>query len=301
MSNRSVSRRRARRAGLLATLVAALLTPAGTIIAGSATAALALGAIMAGKHHDAPSKADPRGPAPVALHTPVPHGGAPGGALEPSGEMLQVALHDAAPGGLPQGAPLDLTAPPLTGSGSGSPSGMPRAGKAGPPGPGPHIVGPISPGPSAHPTPGPGGPSHPPTRKPGETDTSKPPVDNGSPPKNTGHDPVQPDEKADSGPDDEPPVVAGPPRTEAQDNPDTKNDQDPDKTPPSPGKDPLLPVGALPDTSHPGDTLPDGALSGDPSTQQTAAVPEPSVIGLLLLGAAALFAGRRRRPAGQRV
>lgn len=309
MSNRSVSRRRARRAGLLATLVAALLTPAGTIIAGSATAALALGAIMTGKHHDVPSKTDPREPAPIALHAPASHGGAPGIALEPPGEMLQVSLHDAAPGGLPQGMPLALTAPPQTGSASGGPSGMPRAGKAGPHGPGPDMAGPIiPPGPSIHPTPGPGSPSHPPARIPGETDTPKPSADNGQQlPKNAGHVPSEPDEKADSSPGDEPPVVAGPSRTEKQaqneeeqDNPDVKNDQNPDRTPPSPGKDPLLPVGTLPDTSGPGDTLPDSALPGDPSAQQTAAVPEPSVIGLLLLGAAALFASRRRRPAGQR-
>jgi hypothetical protein len=300
MSKPSVSRRRARRAGLLATLVAALLTPAGTIIAGSATAALALGAIVAGKHHDEPPKTGPRAP---ALHAPVAHGGASGIVIESAGEMLQVALHDTAPGGLPQGAAPNPTAPALTGSGAGAggPSGMPRAGQTGPHGAGPHGAGPIppgliTPGPGAHPTPAPGGPAHPPTRKSGETDTPQPPADSGSPPKNSGHDPAQSDPKADSGPDGEPPVAAGPPRPKkpaqdegTQDDADGKNDPAPGRTP-----DPLLPVGTLPDTGLPGDTLPDHAQPGHPSAQHVAAVPEPSVIGLLLLGAAALALSRRR-------
>lgn len=294
MSNRSVSRRRARRAGLLATLVAALLTPAGTIIAGSATAALALGAIMAGKHHDAPSKTDPHGPAPIALHAPAPHGGAPGIALEPPGEMLQVSLHDAAPGGLPQGMPLVLTAPPQTGSGSGGPSGMPRAGKAGPHGPGPDMAGPIGPGgPGNPPGFGPSGPSHPPAGK-DDIDTSKPPIGKAPPDDDKKQTKKEEEKETQKNNPDEPP----------DDTPQTKSDKEgspgPDNAPPPPNKDPLLPVGTLPDTSGPGETLSDGALPGDPSAQQTAAVPEPSVIGLLLLGAAALFASRRRRPASGR-
>ena len=40
--------------------------------------------------------------------------------------------------------------------------------------------------------------------------------------------------------------------------------------------------------------LPDHAQPGHPSAQHVAAVPEPSVIGLLLLGAAALALSRRR-------
>lgn len=301
MPKPAVSRRRARRAGLLATLVAALLTPAGTIIAGSATAALALSAIVAGKHHDEPPKAGPTATAPTTLHVPAPHGGASGIVLETSGEMLRVALHDAAPGGLPQAAASDPGAPALAGSGSVGPSGMPRAGKTGPHGPGSHGTGPIPPGlippgPGAHPTPGPGGPSHPPTRKPGGTDTPKPPAGSGSPPENGGHAPAQPDEKAGSGPGDEPPVAGGPahPEKPAQDqetqgDSSEENDRGPGRTP-----DPLLPVGTLPDTGRPGDTLPDGALPGHPSTQPVTAVPEPSVIGLLLLGATALALTRRR-------
>ncbi|KAB2320127.1 PEP-CTERM sorting domain-containing protein [Betaproteobacteria bacterium SCN1] len=296
MSNRTVSRRRARRAGLLATLLAALLTPAGTIIAGSATAALALGAIMAGKHLDDPRRTDPRGSRPdtaPGLDTPVPHGGTPGIVTGPSGGNLPVALHETAPGGLPQGAPFELAVPPA-GSvpGSGAPYAMPRTGKSGPPGPGPLVAGPGGPAaPHLPPAAGPGMPSHPPAGK-DDLVTPKPPTgtapaDDGKKQTQTGGGKAEED-TPDKLADDTPP----------QKKSDEEKDTGPGNGSPSLDKDPLLPAGTLPDTSGPGDTLSDSTPSGSPSTRQLAAVPEPSVIGLLLLGAAALFAGRRRRPAG---
>lgn len=274
--------RRIRRIGLLGVLLTTLLTPAGIIVSTVTAAALIGGAFHLSRAE--PETADtPAHPVTVKTGSPQHLN------IGRDGKTVALVVAEDTPG---QGSGTDRFDPAnplfagLAGNGPtrlGMPGGMP-SGRS----PGKSLPGDGS---------GPGGPANPPSlggppdggAPPGPTPPatpSVPPVAGGPLPP-TGKD--DPDETHGPEKPDEKPIL--PPPT-------VKLDPDPDKQPPEkesglpPDTLPGLPTSPLTITPLDTQTPPPGKQL----TTQTNAVPEPSMLGLMLLGVAALaWSGRRRR------
>ena len=276
--------RRIRRIGLLGVLLTTLLTPAGIIIS-----TVTAGALIGGAFHLSRAKPEtavtPVHPVTVKTGNPqhlnigrdgktvalviaeeTPGQGSGAGSFDPANPLFAGLAGNGptqlgAPGGMPSGRSPGKSIPAGGfGPGSGSPANPPSLG--GPPGDGAPSGG------------------LPPGTKPPAT-PSVPPVA-GGPHTPTGEEgaPDKPDET----------YFLPPPAINPQPNP---GNQPPGNGPPQdtlPGPDTLadLPIPPLADTQTP----PQGK---DLATQPNA-VPEPSMLGLMLLGVAALVWSGRRRP-----
>lgn len=138
-TDKSASRRRTRRLGMLAMLLSALLTPAGTIVAGAAVTAVLVGGVISGTPLDEPTTAA----------TPTPRPAASGGGagephlipIEYDGQTVQVALAENLPGADPHPTGFESTAQPFATPDQTSGTAGPRAGRPAPPRP------PLGPGP----------------------------------------------------------------------------------------------------------------------------------------------------------
>lgn len=114
-TDKSASRRRTRRLGMLAMLLSALLTPAGTIVAGAAVTALVVGSVVIGTPLDEPAAAT----ADHSLPTPRPaasadRAGAPYTIpIEYDGQAMQVALAENVPGADAHPTGFESTAQPF--------------------------------------------------------------------------------------------------------------------------------------------------------------------------------------------
>ena len=272
--------RRIRRIGLLGLLLTTLLTPAGIIVS-TVTAAALIGGAFHVSRAEPETVATPPHPVTVKTGNPqhlnighdektvalviaedTPGQGNGAGNFDPANPLFaglggNGPTQSGTPGGIPAGR---------SGSGNGGPANPPSLG--GPPGGAP--AGDLPPGATPPATPPVAGGPLPPT---GKDDPDETPNEAGGPEK--------PDEK----PMLPPPTV----------NP----DPDPDKQPPEKQS------GRLPPDTLPG--LPTTPPTPTPLDTQTApldkqlttqpnAVPEPSMLGLMLLGVAALVWSGRRRP-----
>lgn len=97
---KTASRRRARRAGVLAMLLSTLLTPAGTIVAGAAVTAAVVGSVVVGTALDAPDEPKSERPAAKARSAQGASHAAAGPdviPIEHEGQTLIVALAEPAP------------------------------------------------------------------------------------------------------------------------------------------------------------------------------------------------------------
>lgn len=124
---KTASRRRARRAGMLAMLLSTLLTPAGTIVAGAAVTAALVGSVVVGTALDAPDESKPERPAAKARPSPAASAATAGPdvlPIEHDGQTLIVALTEPAPYAVPPPSPPPGFAFPVhTGGAPGAPTG----------------------------------------------------------------------------------------------------------------------------------------------------------------------------------
>ncbi|MDP3585328.1 MAG: PEP-CTERM sorting domain-containing protein [Thiobacillus sp.] len=284
--------RRIRRIGLLGLLLTTLLTPAGIIISTVTAAALIGGAFHL-------SRAEPETTVTPVYPVTVKTGNPQHLNIGRDGKTVALVIAEETPGQGSGAGSFDPANPlfaGLAGNGPtqpGTPAGMPSGrspGKSMPAGGfGPGSGSPANP-PSLGGPPGDGAPSGlPPGAKPPAT-PSVPPVAGGPHPP-TGKD--DPDETSnEEGAPDKPDEThfLPPPEINSQPNP---GNQPPGNGPtqdtlPGPDTLPGLPIPPLADTQ----TQPPGKeLATQPN-----AVPEPSMLGLMLLGVAALVWSGRRRP-----
>jgi len=268
--------RRIRRIGLLGLLLTTLLTPAGIIVSTVTAAALIGGAFHL-------SRAKPEAAVTPLQPVSVKTGNPQHLNIERDGETLALVIAEDTPGNGSGAGSFDPASPLFAGLTRGDPARRSAAG-GGMPGSGapggsnmPH--GAPSTGPAPNP-PSSGGP------------TGMPPS-GGIPP--TGGEPVG---TSPGGPST-PPVAGGPRTPPGQGKPTTPDETKPTVTDGAPNPDKPQPTNDLPPGTLPGpDTLP--GLPTPPPTKQLAtqpnAIPEPSMLGLMLLGAAALAWTGRRRP-----
>jgi len=286
--------RRNRRIGLLGLLLTTLLTPAGIIVSAVTAAALIGGAFHL-------SRAEPETavtpPHPVSMKTGDPQHLN----IESDGKILALVIAEDTPGNGSGAGSFDPANPLFAGLTRGDPArrsaaggGMPGSGAPGggyAPGGGNMPHGAPSTGPAPNP-PSSGGP------------TGTPPS-GGIPP--TGSPPVG---TSPGGPST-PPVAGGPRTPPGKGEPTTPDETNPTVTDGAPNPDKPQPTNDLPPGTLPRpDTLPGQPtppLAGAPLDTQTPppgkqlaarpnAVPEPSMLGLMLLGVAALAWAGRRRP-----
>jgi len=325
--------RRIRRIGLLGLLLTTLLTPAGIIVS-TVTAAALIGGAFHLSRAKPEAAVTPLQPVSMKTGSPqhlnierdgktlalviaedTPGNGSGAGSFDPASPLFagltrgDPARRSATGGGMPGlGAPGGGYAPgggnmphgtPSTGPApnppsSGGPTGMPGSGAPGggyAPGGGNMPHGAPSTGPAPNP-PSSGGPTG-------------MPVGGGIPP--TGSPPVG---TSPGGPST-PPVVGGPHTPPGKGEPTTPDETKPTVTDGAPNPDKPQPMNDLPPGTLPGpDTLPGlptPPLAGAPLDTQTPppakqsvtqpnAVPEPSTLGLMLLGVAVLVWTGRRRP-----
>lgn len=296
MSRKSpTSRSRTRRIGLLGLLLTTLLTPAG-IIVGTVTAASLIGGVfhLNRTAHEAPATPPPplsvktgnpqhlsieRDGKPVILVMAEDEIGAGGGvgSFDPASPLFAglAGNSPARPGAAREGMP-----------GTGTPDGGFAPGGGGMPGgTAPNPSSPASPSGNGH-APGGGSPPN------GSPSGGTPPGVPSSPPVAGG-----PGSPTDNG---EPPGKSNAPEKPDEDTPTVTHDVPSPATPPTNG----LPEEALPGLDTlPGMPIP--PLAGNPLDTQTPgsqqvtqpnAVPEPSMLGLMLLGGIALAWAGRRRP-----
>jgi hypothetical protein len=259
--------RRIRRIGLLGLLLTTLLTPAGIIISTVTAAALIGGAFHLSRAE--PETADTP-PHPVTVKTGSPQHLNIGR----DGKTVALFIAEDTPGhgsGVDSFDPANPLFAGLAGNGPtqlGTPGGMPSGRPPGKPLPGGGLPPGATPPTTPSVPPVAGGPHPPPGKEdPDETDTEQ-----GEPEK----------------PDETQPFP--PPPVKPQPNPDKQPPEKENGLPPDtlPG----LPTLPLADTPLDTQTPPPGE---DLATQPNA-VPEPSMLGLMLLGVAALaWSGRRRR------
>lgn len=284
--------RRIRRIGLLGLLLTTLLTPAGIIVSTVTAAALIGGAFHLSRAE--PETADTP-PHPVAVKTGNPQHLNIGR----DGKTVALVIAEDTPGQGSGAGSFDPAHPlfaGLAGNGPtqlGTPGRMPSGRSPGRPMPaggfGPDSGSPANP-PSLGGPPDGGAPTGglPPGAKPPAT-PSVPPVAGGPHPPPGKGDPDAPNEADGPEKPDETPIFPLPPM---------KPQLNPDKQPPEkenglpPNTLPGLPTLPLADTPLDTQTPPPGKyLATQPN-----AVPEPSMLGLMLLGVAALaWSGRRRR------
>ncbi|AAZ96228.1 hypothetical protein Tbd_0275 [Thiobacillus denitrificans ATCC 25259] len=123
---KTASRRRARRAGMLAMLISTLLTPAGTIVAGAAVTAALVGSVVVGTALDVPDESKPQRPAAKARPSQAASPATAGPdviPIEHDGQTLIVALTEPAPYALPPASPPPGFAfPGHTGGAPGAPT-----------------------------------------------------------------------------------------------------------------------------------------------------------------------------------
>ncbi|MGB9130377.1 MAG: PEP-CTERM sorting domain-containing protein [Thiobacillus sp.] len=280
--------RRIRRVGLLGLLLTTLLTPAGIIVSTVTAAALIGGAFHL-------SRAKPETAVTPLQPVSMKRGNPQHLNIERDGKTLALVIAEDTPGNGSGAGSFDPANPLFAGLTRGDPArrsaaggGMPGSGAPGggyAPGGGNMPHGAPSTGPSTGPAPNPpssGGP------------TGMPPS-GGIPP--TGS----------------PPVVGGPRTPPGKGEPTTPDETKPTVTDGAPNPDKPQPTNGLPPDTLPGpgpDTLPGLPtlpLAGTPLDTQTPppgkqlatqpnAVPEPSMLGLMLLGVAALAWTGRRRP-----
>ncbi len=274
--------KRTRRLGLLAVGIASLLSPAGKIIASSVVAAMVIGGIATQLDHTpAPNTVLPvthgnPPPSVAATSAPRPHASGEITHIDLDGATLPIMLADAGDG-IPgnQGAdgpshmPSDLFGVPSATHGSGSPGRVP----------GIAYPRPAGSEPAAKPTPGtPPGIAIPASPAPAK----QPPATAGNPQLPAAQDGPAPPSQAGT-PGTAP--IPGNPALPSAGQPPTLTD---DVPPATDAKPQVISEGVPPDTLD--DTAP--LQSGGPST--IAAVPEPSTLGLILLGLMGLvWAGRR--------
>jgi hypothetical protein len=270
----SASRARTRRLGLLGLLLTTLLTPAG-IMVGTVTAAVLIGGAF---HLDRAAPAAPSTPA----QSFAGQAGSPQHlSIEREGETVSLVLSEDR---LAVGSGADMLDP-------GSPlfAGLPGSGPA------PHAA---PGGMPPHASPGTAG--EPPLAGPNGALTgagSSPP---GAPPAGTPPAPAAPPRAgsprapAGGGAPAQPPSEAGAPASPPG------SPQPPHGTPKKAPPDPNPGALPAPQAGEPFNPLTPLALLPPPSqklTAQPAAVPEPSMLGLMLLGSAAMAWAGRRRPA----
>lgn len=280
--------KRSRRLGLLAAGIASLLSPAGKIIASSVVAAMVIGGIATQLDHTpAPNTVLPvthgnPPPSVAATSAPRPHASDEITHIDLDGSTLPIMLADAGDG-IPgnQGAdgpshmPSDLFGVPSATHGSGTPGRVPGIAYPRPagsepaakptPGTPPGIAIPASPAPAKQPPATAGNPQPPAAQDgpapPGQAGTpGTPPIPGIQPvPGNPTHPPAG-----------QPPTLTG-------------------GIPPATGAKPLVISESLPP-----DTLDSTVPLQNDMPGMIAAVPEPSTLGLILLGLMGLvWAGRR--------
>lgn len=125
-NKKTASRRRARRAGVVAMLLSTLLTPAGTIVAGAAVTAAVVGSVVVGTALEAPDESRPERPAAKARPSPAASPATAGPdviPIEHDGQTLVVALAEPAPYAVPPASPPPGFAfPGHTGGAPGAPT-----------------------------------------------------------------------------------------------------------------------------------------------------------------------------------
>lgn len=283
--------RRIRRIGLLGVLLTTLLTPAGIIVSTVTAAALIGGAFHLSRAE--PETADtPAHPVTVKTGNPqhlnigrdgktvalviaedTPAQGSGVGSFDPANPLFAgLASNGPAQPGMSSGRSPGKSLPAGGfGPDSGGPANPPSLG--GPPGGGPSPMGGLPPGATPPATP------------------SVPPVAGGPPlpPGKGDPDETDPEQGGPEKPDETQPFP--PPPVKPQPNPDRQPPEKENSLPPDilPGLPTLLPLADTPlDTQAP--------PPGKQLATQSNAVPEPSMLGLMLLGVAALAWSGRRRP-----
>lgn len=265
----SHSRKRTRRVGLLALGIASLLSPAGMIVASSIVVATVVGGVVSLSNHTPASNKE----SPVAPGSALPGAPAPAAARAyASGEITHIDMD-----GSPLPVMLTDASDAIAGHpGASGPGYMPPSLFNAPPAPQGHRTPSQSPPPS--PLGAPPGPAFPSSLAPTTPDHPQPPVTHPG-----GPSPSQP------GAPDTPPIPGGPDLPPASLPPTLTGDLPPTtdgKTPGFPGSDP---AGGMPP-----DTQDDSAPLQNDRSGPIAAVPEPSTLGLTLLGLLGLaWAGRR--------
>lgn len=286
--------RRIRRIGLLGLLLTTLLTPAGIIVSTVTAAALIGGAFHLSRAKPETAVTPPH---PVSVKTGNPQHLN----IERDGKTLELVIAEDTPGNGSGAGSFDPASPLFAGLTRGDPArhnavggGVPGSGAPGggyAPGGGNMPHGAPSTGPAPNP-PSSGGP------------TGTPPS-GGIPP--TGSPPVG---TSPGGPST-PPVAGGPRTPPGKGEPTTPDETNPTVTDGAPNPDKPQPTNDLPPGILPGPVtlagMPIPPLAGNPLDPQTPllrkqrgippnAIPEPSMLGLMLLGVAALAWTGRRRP-----
>jgi len=319
------TRPRARHLGVLGVAIYTLLSPSGKIISSAAAATLLVGGLVTQLRPPAPPAAQAPAPTPV-MPARLAHNGSSALVftyIDVDGQALPVVLSDnptdnsSAGRGLASASPpLDLSGGGGRGPGAGSPHYSPRHGSPVLPGPGPGGHPPEASQPDSNPTPPPTTGHIPPlphtpderlncTPDPASAPDSEPP--NALPPDvrpcpaylaGSG-DPADKDSSQNSSgagslpPQDEPGNASHQP---VSGNIPASLSKAPGSQPPTGMDDPLNPL--IPLSTQPDPLLAapyDGQSAPQIAGVSPAAVPEPSVIGLMLLGLAALgWTGRRR-------
>lgn len=316
---------RARRLGVLGVAFYALLSPSGKIISAATAAILLAGGLMTQLRPPSPPAAQAPAPTPVAP-TRLAHSGSSAPVftyIEVDGQTLPVVVTENPTSNRSVGRGPASASPsvyPSSGGGRGPGAGSPHSGpRQGSPSPGPGGLPPEASQPDSAPTPTPTTGHIPPTHLASSGD----PADNES--SDAGLPPPQgePGIESRESPDNVPGVLseapesrftpgndAGAPMSPLQDEPRYElleppffgsapsPFEAPESQRPTGMDNPLNPLIPLSEQPVPLLTSP---YDGQSPPQAAAAVPEPSAIGLMLLGLAALgWAGRRRPTATRR-
>jgi hypothetical protein len=253
--------RRIRRIGLLGLLLTTLLTPAGIFVSTVTAAALIGGAFHL-------SRAKPETAVTPLQPVSMKRGNPQHLNIERDGKTLALIIAEDTLGNGSGAGSFDPASPLFAGLTRGDPARRSAAG-GGMPGSG---------APGGGYAPGGGGPENPPTRKVDGDETSN--KDDADETSNEEGAPEKPDEKP----------ILPPPTVNHQPNPDHQPPEKENGLPPDtlPGSEPDTLAGTPLDTQIP---PPAKQLAAQPN-----AVPEPSMLGLMLLGVAALAWTGRRRP-----